>query len=153
MEQQLERKISLLQEILNNEGIGVMRVNYLLLTPEEALIFLEAAFALNTDLAILGTTLWDRDKKGNYFESPDIFNFDKIQRDNDFVEYSYRETRLYIESLVGDPTIDRLVIEFESDKTRQRRLEQFTKNSPSNSSKSHHPNPFSPINDIVTSWE
>jgi hypothetical protein len=88
---------------------------------------LDEVTSLNLDLAILGTTLWDRDKDGDYFESPDVFNFDKVERDDKFVEYSYRETKKYLESWGGDPTIDRLAISFENNKFRQKRLEQIKK--------------------------
>jgi hypothetical protein len=127
MEQDYEEEIFSLEQKLNAEGIGIMITNYLLLTPEEGLIFLEAVFDLKLDLAILGTTLWERNEDGDYFELPDIYNFDDIQLGSEFVEYSYRATKKYIESLVGDPTIDRLVIDLESNEGRQLRVDQVLK--------------------------
>jgi len=127
MEQDYDKLIESIESRLHREGLGIERGIYILLTPEEALLFLDEVSSLNLDLAILGTTLWDRNEDGDYYESPDVFNFDKVKRDDKFVEYSYRETKKYLESWVGDPTIDRLVIDFESNKSRQKRLEQIKK--------------------------
>jgi hypothetical protein len=127
MEQDFDKLIEAIEARLHQEGLGIKRGNYILFTPEEAIIFLDEVSSLNLDLAILGTTLWDRNKEGNYYESPDRFNFDKVEIDEKLVEYSFRETKKYLESWVGDPTIDRLVIDFESNKYRQKRLEQLKK--------------------------
>jgi hypothetical protein len=127
MEQDFEKIIESLESRLHQEGLGIKRVGCTLFTPEEALIFLDEVISLNLDLAILATVLWDRNKDGDYYESPDIYGFYKVKRDDKLVEYSYRETKKYLESWVGDPTIDRLVIHFESNKYRQKRLEQLKK--------------------------
>jgi len=124
----LKQKIRALEDDLFTKGIGKRSRIYLLLTPSEALIFLDEVSKMNIDLAILGTTLWKCNEEGHYYETIDIINFDKIPRDKNFFDYSHLETRKHIESLKDDPMIDRLVIDFESDAYREKRLNQININ-------------------------
>ena len=122
MENNFNKLIKSLETSYYQKGLCLQQGNYFLFTPKEALAFLDEVSNLKLDYAILGLTLWDRDTDGDYFESPDLFNFDDVKRDVDFVELSYRETKRFLGKLVGDPNIDRLVITFENEKFRERRI-------------------------------
>jgi len=113
MTQEFKQVIESLEKKLCEGGLGILvHRNRFLLTPEEALIYLEEIVKLNIDLAVSSIDLWTRTEDDDYYESPNFIDYFDDDGIENFVEYTYLESRKYVETLIGDKTIDRLIFCF-----------------------------------------
>jgi hypothetical protein len=104
---------------------GIKWGSSLLLKPSDALDFISEVENNNIDIGIPGITLWELLPDGGYMEVMGSFNFDKLPRDKDFVRKSFTESKKFLNELIKDPIYDRVAVDFETEKSRQKRLENI----------------------------
>ncbi len=106
---------------------GIQLGSSLLLKPQDALDLIIEIETYNADIGIPGITLWELLSDGSYQEVLGSFNFDEVPRDKNFVRISFADSKKFLNELIKDPIYDRVTIDFETEKSKQERLENFNK--------------------------
>ena len=123
----IEKKFSELIEKYREMGLE-RSDRYLLLTPHEALNFLDEVITIGIDRGITGIDFWLPHPEGGYFNNGSPLDFDHVLRNKNFVENTYKEAKTFLESVLDDSSVDCVVLGFETDKYREKRLDHFKKN-------------------------
>lgn len=106
---------------------GIQLGSSLLLKPPDALDFINEVEIYDVDIGISGITLWELLTNGSYQEVLGSFNFDEVPRDDNFVRESFTDSKRFLNELIIDPIYSLVTIDFESEKSKQERLENTKK--------------------------